>query len=69
MPRKKPDQLKSAGGSTPAPTVEEKELARAPVEAPAAQPEMATATATATDDKSKASADDILAMIRARQSK
>jgi len=37
--------------------------------APAAQPEVATATATATDDKSKASADDILAMIRARQSK
>ena len=29
----------------------------------------ARATASATDDKSKASADDILAMIRARQSK
>ena len=41
------------------------------VEAPAAQPEVATATATATatEDKSKASADDILAMIRARQNK
>ena len=46
-------------------------LVEAKVEAPAAQPEVATATATAsaTDDKSKASADDILAMIRARQSK
>jgi len=46
-------------------------VTEAPVEAPAAQPEVATATATATatEDKSKASADDILAMIRARQSK
>ena len=53
---------------TPAPQAEVK--VEAPVvEAPAAQPEVATATATATDDKSKASADDILAMIRARQSK
>ena len=55
---------------TPAPQAEVK--VEAPVvEAPVAQPEVATATATAsaTDDKSKASADDILAMIRARQSK
>ena len=59
---------------TPAPQVEAKveaPVVQAKVEAPAAQPEVATATATAsaTDDKSKASADDILAMIRARQSK
>ena len=59
---------------TPAPQAEAKvetPVVEAKVEAPAAQPEVATATATAsaTDDKSKASADDILAMIRARQSK
>ena len=57
---------------TPAPQAEAKveaPVVEAKVEAPAAQPEMATATATATDDKSKASADDILAMIRARQNK
>ena len=59
---------------TPAPQAEvkvETPVVEAKVEAPAAQPEVATATATAsaTDDKSKASADDILAMIRARQSK
>ena len=59
---------------TPAPQAEvkvEAPVVEAKVEAPAAQPEVATATATAsaTDDKSKASADDILAMIRARQSK
>ena len=59
---------------TPAPQAEAKveaPVVEAKVEAPVAQPEVATATATAsaTDDKSKASADDILAMIRARQSK
>ncbi len=59
---------------TPAPQAEvkvETPVVEAKVEAPAAQPEVATATATAsaTDDKSKASAHDILAMIRARQSK
>ena len=67
----------TAPAATPAPAPQAEAPAtaapvtEAPVEAPAAQPEVATATATATatEDKSKASADDILAMIRARQSK
>ena len=61
-----------AATTAPAPQAEAPAATTAPApqaEAPAAQPEMATATATATDDKSKASADDILAMIRARQNK
>jgi len=53
----------------PAPQAEAPAPAAPVTEAPVAQPEVATATATATEDKSKASADDILAMIRARQSK
>ena len=53
-----------------APVVETAPVAPAATTAPAPQPEVATATATATaTDGSKASAEDILAMIRARQNK